>query len=270
MAESATAAPTAASAPAAAGSCCSAFYEQDWVRLLAEDSFHPGGAELTRRTVAAMTLPPSATLLDLGCGTGTTAALVAAEFGLAVTGVDLSAANVTRAGTRAPGCHFVQGDVQALPLADASFDGALAECVFSLMPDKAQALREIRRVLVPGGRLGLTDMAIDGSLPEDLAQVVAPWTCLADASDPAAYRALFEDAGFSVDAMADESAGLLDLIGQIKRRLLLVGAGVLLDEGERPPALDLATLKRWLNRFRDEVKAGTVRYVRFALRAPQR
>jgi predicted TPR repeat methyltransferase len=58
-------------------SCCSTFYEQDWVRNLAEDIFHPGGADLTRRTIAAMDLPAHATVVDLGCGTGTTALMLA-------------------------------------------------------------------------------------------------------------------------------------------------------------------------------------------------
>ena len=50
----------------AGASCCTTFYEQDWVRVLANDIFHPGGAALTRRTAAAMSLPPGHRLLDLG------------------------------------------------------------------------------------------------------------------------------------------------------------------------------------------------------------
>ncbi len=78
-------------------SCCSAFYELDWVRRLAEDIFHPGGAELTNRTVAAMNLPPGAAVADLGCGTGTTAMMLDRYYGFRVSAVDISAANIERA-----------------------------------------------------------------------------------------------------------------------------------------------------------------------------
>jgi arsenite methyltransferase len=254
-----------------AGSGCCAFYEQDWVHALAEDSFHPGGDALTRRTVAAMALPDAASVLDLGCGTGTTALMLARHFDYRITGLDLAVGNIERARERAGAAsdrlEFVHTDVQQLPFADASFDGALAECVFSLMPDKAGALAEIRRVLKPGGRVGLTDMSIAGQLPGDLAEVVAPWTCLADALSPQGYHQCFVDAGFEVQTLANESDGLRQMIADIKRRLLMLGAGSLLsDEVAQAPALDLATLKHWLDRFRDEVNRGSIRYLRFQLR----
>ena len=79
--------------PSSADSCCSAFYEQDWVRQLAADSFHPGGEELTRRAIAAMNLPHGAALADLGCGTGTSALMLAREGNLRISAVDLSASS---------------------------------------------------------------------------------------------------------------------------------------------------------------------------------
>lgn len=249
----------------AASSCCSAFYEQDWVRILAEDSFHPGGVELTRRTVAAMRLPANAKFLDLGCGTGTTALLVSREFGFAVTAVDASAANISRAAQRADSTavRFDRADAHALPFADCEFDGVLAECVFSLLADKRAALAEFRRVLGPGGRIGLTDMAIGGSLPEDLANVAAPWTCLADALDEESYRAMFADACLDVSEVADESAGLTNLLLNIKRKLVVAVTGGLLTGGA---SLDLATIRYWLDRFNDEIRRGSIRYLRFQLR----
>ena len=78
-------------------SCCSAFYELDWVRLLAEDIFHPGGKELTNKTIAAMNLPAGAAIADLGCGTGTTAIMLERYYDFRVSAVDISAANIERA-----------------------------------------------------------------------------------------------------------------------------------------------------------------------------
>jgi len=247
-----------------ARSCCSAFYEQDWVRALAEDSFHPGGADLTRRTVAAMALPAEGALLDVGCGTGRTALLVEREFGYRVIGIDASAANVERAAGRADsaGVSFELADAHTLPFDDREFDGLLAECVFSLLADKEVALNEFRRILRPGGRIGLTDMATGTGLPDDIADVAAPWTCLADALDESGYGRLFVNAGFTVETKADESAELVALLRNIKRKLLVAGAGGLLAGGA---PIDLTTTRYWLDRIASEVEIGSIRYLRFQL-----
>ena len=120
-------------------SCCSAFYEQDWVRHLAGDIFHPGGPDLTQRTIAAMNLRPGASIADLGCGTGTSALMLADKPGLDVSAIDLSADNIRRAQDRllaeagaAGTVQFQQADAHELPFEDGQFDGVLAECTFSL------------------------------------------------------------------------------------------------------------------------------------------
>jgi len=248
-----------------AQSCCSAFYEQDWVRALAEESFHPGGADLTRRTVNAMNLPANSAVLDLGCGTGTTSILVDREFDYVVAGVDISAANIERAKGRpdSDGVCFEQANAHSLPFGDGDFDGVVAECVFSLLTDKPAALAEMRRILKPGGRLGLTDMAIGNALPADMAETIAPWTCLSDAYEEKGYRSMFTDAGFDITEFVDESDGLDATLRSIKRKLLLAGTGAFLAGA----AIDLGTIKYWLGRFAAEVANGTIRYLRFQLQA---
>jgi len=252
----------------AEATCCSAFYEQDWVRELANDNFHPGGEDLTRRTVAVMGLPQAALVADLGCGTGTTALMLARETGLRISGVDISASNieraVQRAGTQYATLDFHQADTCQLPFADQQLDGALAECSLSLVRDQAVALDEIRRVLKPDGKLAVTDMAVTGRLPEDIAQVIAPWTCLGEARDQESWIDLFTAAGFREQYFSDESAGLAELISRLKRQLLLLGTGSLL-AADTVPAIDLGTTKHWLDRFQAEVDKGTIRYLRFNL-----
>lgn len=244
-------------------SCCSSFYEQDWVRVLAEDVFHPGGAELSRRTVAGMNLGQGASLLDLGCGVGNTARIVGLERQLAVTGIDFSRTNLKRAmGSGEPRARFVQADAHQLPFVDASFDGVISECVLSLLADKPAALGEIRRILKPGGQLGVTDMSVQGVLPADFAAAVTPWSCLAGALDQDSYISHFESEGFRVVVAADESNSLTDLIGILKRKLILVGAGSL---AAGRPGLDLDTIRFWLGRFASEVDNGVIKYLRFQL-----
>jgi len=266
-----TRAPNRQRNPPEALSCCSTFYEQDWVRILADDIFHPGGEDLSRRTIAAMDLPANATVADLGCGTGTTALMLARDFSLQVTGVDLSATSIERAVERTEtnnaAVRFIHGDAQKLPFEENEFDGILAECSFSLFTDQEAVLAEIRRVLKPGGRLAITDMAIGGPLPADIAEVISPWTCLVDAMDQQIYAQGFAAAGFSIQVIADESPGLINLIQLLKRKLLLLGAGGVLAGGSMP-TLDLATIKYWLDRFQAEVEKGSIRYLRFNLRSP--
>jgi arsenite methyltransferase len=253
-------------------SCCSAFYEQDWVRQLAEDIFHPGGEELTNKTVAAMNLPAGAAIADLGCGTGTTAMMLARHYDFRVNAVDISAANIERAVQRSghdqATVRFCQADASQLPFNDSELDGIIAECTFSLFSEQETVLAEIRRVLKPGGKLAITDMATSGALPEDIAGVLAPWTCLADAVDEKTYLEMFAAAGFTIQTLADESAGLISLVRMLKRKLLLLGAGALAN-GTAPDFdladFDLASIKFWLDRFKTEVEKGSIRYLRFNL-----
>lgn len=246
-------------------SCCSDFYEQDWVRHLAEDIFHPGGVELTRKTIAAMNLPAGAAIADLGCGTGTTAMMLARDYDLRVSAVDISAASIERAVERLNSepdtVRFYRADAHELPFKDSELDGIIAECTFSLFRQQQAVLAEISRVLKPGGKLAVTDMATNGTLPDDIAAVLAPWTCLADAVDQETYMEMFAAAGFEIQAMADESSGLVSLVRMLKRKLLL-GAGVAL-ASDVLPALDLATIKFWLDRFETEVGNESIRYLRF-------
>ena len=92
---------------------------------------------------------------------------------------------------------------QSLPFDDGVFDAALAECTFSLFADQPASLRELHRTLKPGGQVAATDMATGGPLPEDVASVLAPWTCLADAVDQDSYAATFQANGFDVMEICD-------------------------------------------------------------------
>jgi ubiquinone/menaquinone biosynthesis C-methylase UbiE len=95
-------------------------------------------------------------VLDAGCGDGTYS-LAAAERGARVTGVDLSedilATARARVAARGLAVDWRQGNVLALPFPDSSFDLAIAITLLCLVPDPQKALRELSRVLVPGGRL---------------------------------------------------------------------------------------------------------------------
>jgi arsenite methyltransferase len=262
--------------PGTGASCCSEFYELDWVREILEDNFHPGGQALTRRCMAAMDLSRNALVADLGCGTGSSALLLAQEYPYRVCGVDKGAANIVRAeerqrkaGIAGRQLRFLHGDAAALPFCDGELDAILAECSFSLIADQETALAEFHRVLRSGGMFAISDMAVEGSLPADIAEVIAPWTCLVQAHGRAGFEAMFEHNGFEVLDCTDESAGLSMMIAQIKRKLVLLGTGLALGKVQGFD-IDLASARHWLQRMQAEVDIGRIRYLSFRLRRTEK
>jgi SAM-dependent methyltransferase len=126
---------------------------------------HMGGVGATERLLARCQVAPGQRTLDLGCGTGYTATLLAARQQARVTALDLNPALVARARERAARAgvgervRLLQADGHALPLAAASFDQVIVESVlvFCAVP---QVLAEIWRALRPGGRLGLNELTL--------------------------------------------------------------------------------------------------------------
>lgn len=103
----------------------------------------------------AAAVAPGTRTLDAACGTGALSAAAAAR-GADTVGMDFAAEMVAAARERHPELRFVEGDVEQLPFADASFEAAVAGFVLHHLPDAARGVAEIARVLVPGGRLAAT------------------------------------------------------------------------------------------------------------------
>ena len=93
-------------------------------------------------------------ILDLGCGTGIVTRVLRKRLGGAVSsvGLDASPQMIAKARSLEPEADFREGNAMALPFPDASFDLVLAQQMLQFVPDRATALREVRRVLRPGGR----------------------------------------------------------------------------------------------------------------------
>ncbi len=125
-----------------------------------------GYARLARDLVTALNLPPGASLLDVGCGSGpaTLAAQEAVGVHGFVVGLDISLAMLRRAAVGGAG-HLVAGIVPGLPFHECSFDGVAASLVLSHVEQYVPALRDMVRVLRPGGRLGVSAGAQSGNRP---------------------------------------------------------------------------------------------------------
>ncbi len=143
-------------------------------------------------------------VVDLGSGGGIDCLLAARAVGAAgaVVGIDFLPEMVARA-TRAAGqaglanVRFVEGEIEALPLPDASADVVISNGVVNLSPRKARVLAEAFRVLRPGGRLAIVDLILEQDLPPEIQTHPAAWAgCLSGAlSETALYKAI-RRAGF--------------------------------------------------------------------------
>jgi len=123
------------------------------------------------------------TVLDIGCGAGMDLLLAAKRAGADghAIGVDMTDAmlDLARKSARAAGMSQVEirkGDATSLPVADCSVDVVSSNGVLNLVPEKERAFNEIVRVLKPGGRLHLADIALDIELPEDARRNIDLWT----------------------------------------------------------------------------------------------
>ncbi|HXF58514.1 MAG TPA: methyltransferase domain-containing protein [Candidatus Saccharimonadales bacterium] len=128
-------------------------------------------------------LRPGEVVLDVGCGAGTDLLLAAQKVGPGgrAIGVDLTAAMLEqcRASVATAGVKNVElrsGDAEHIPVGDGEVDAVISNGVLNMVPDKERAFREIFRVLRPGGRLLLGDIAVTESTAEEMRCNVALWT----------------------------------------------------------------------------------------------
>jgi arsenite methyltransferase len=143
-------------------------------------------------------------VLDLGSGGGFDAFLAARQVGPTgrVIGVDMTPEMVALARGNAVkvGLDYVDfrlGDIERLPVDDASVDVVMSNCVINLAPDKPAVFREAYRVLAPGGRLAISDMVAVGDLPAAIANDPAAYTgCIAGAAPVAELERMIAQAGF--------------------------------------------------------------------------
>jgi SAM-dependent methyltransferase len=159
-------------------------------------------------------LQPGEVVLDLGSGAGLDA-FVARRFVEAegrVEGVDVTPEMVEKARANAndlgyDNVHFHEGDIEDLPVEDARFDVALSNCVLNLVPDKARAFNEMHRVLRAGGRFCISDIVVQGDLPDAIRRSADLYAgCVAGAMEREAYLGGLREAGFSSVEVVGERA----------------------------------------------------------------
>lgn len=155
-------------------------------------------------------------VVDLGSGGGLDVFLASKMVGPEgrAIGIDMTPAMIERARASAKAAdytnvEFYQSTIDQIPLPDASVDCIISNCVLNLAPDKPAVFREIARVLKPGGRLAVSDIALKHELPEAVAKSMAAYVgCIAGAIKIDDYRDGLLAAGFEHVEIVDSGADL--------------------------------------------------------------
>ena len=177
---------------------------------------------------ALANLRPGEVVVDLGSGAGLDVFLAADKVGSTgrAIGIDMTQAMIDRARASAragrpttgkpySNVEFHLGSIDALPLPDASADVIVSNCVINLAHDKAAVFREMARVLKPGGRVAVSDIALTGAMPEEVASSTAAWCgCFAGAIAIDDYLDGLRQAGFTGVTVVPTGADL-NAYGQV-------------------------------------------------------
>ena len=204
-------------AVASGGGCCGAseLTPGDLAHAIgytdAELAAAPDGANMglsCGNPTAIASLRAGEVVLDLGSGGGFDCFVAGPKVGATgrVIGVDMTPEMLSKARRNLPAyrertgldnVEFRLGEIEALPVADASVDVVISNCVLNLSPDKASVWREIARVLKPGGRVAVSDLALVRPLPDAIKDdVEALVGCVAGAVLVDETRAMMRAAGF--------------------------------------------------------------------------
>lgn len=182
---------------------------------------------------AFIDLKSGETVLDLGSGGGIDVLLSARRvgptgkaYGLDMTDEMLTLARENQQHTGVENVEFLKGEIENIPLPDASVDVVISNCVINLSANKDRVLQEAFRVIRPGGRFAVSDVVVRGAVPDEVRHSMLLWVgCIAGALEESDYRAKLQSAGFT-----DIEFEVTRVYNIEDARQFLTEAGVAVDE----------------------------------------
>src|SRR5437588_3405353 len=158
-------------------------------------------------------------VLDLGSGGGIDVLLSARRvgatgkaYGLDMTDEMVALARENQRTAGVTNVEFLKGEIERIPLPDASVDVIISNCVINLSADKRRVMHEAFRVLKPGGRFAVSDVVVRGDIPDAVRRSMERWVgCVAGAWEEVEYRRLLSEVGFEVYGV--EPTGIYEEVG---------------------------------------------------------
>ena len=202
-------------------------YSPDDIESVPEDSVSGLGCG---NPVALASLKEGETVLDLGSGGGMDAFLASKKVGPTgkVVGVDMTPEMVERAEATAlrhgyTNVEFRLGEIESLPLEDETVDVIISNCVVNLAPDKLKVFQEAYRVLKPNGRLLVSDLVTQGTLPEDVRSSFDAWAgCIAGALEKSDCLDKIAGAGFANVKVVSQKPYTIDVSPELRGKIVSI------------------------------------------------
>ena len=204
----------ATAAPCCASSACCGAITESWDPITSDlyDDKQKAGIPVEAvlaslgcgNPTALAALNDGETVLDLGSGGGIDVLLSAKRvgptgkaYGLDMTDEMLALANENKRRAGAENVEFLKGEIEQIPLPDASVDVIISNCVINLSGDKRKVLQEAFRVLKPGGRFAVSDVTVRGDVPTAVKRNMELWIgCVAGALEEREFLDLLREVGF--------------------------------------------------------------------------
>ena len=195
-------------------------------------------------------------------------------FHCKVLGVEFGAAAVAQARdsaleSNASGAYFVRGDAEYIPLRPGRFDAVFRECSISLFADKPAAIQQIAGLLRPGGRFGLSDVALaTGSPPSELEGTLGQLLCMTNALDVEGYRQLLRGGGMELVHSEDASGEIIKILDDVETKMGALRAWQALAKPAEGQDDILEKAPLMMNTLRQMVGDGELGYWLFVARKP--
>ena len=234
------------------------------------DNLPPGGGRLTLHLGETLKLNKDSKVLIFKCGRGASVLTLKRGFDCKIVGVDPEVENIEAARQiiekvgMSENIVFKETGLHQLDFSDRTFDAVISESAISSysINDRASIVSDMYRVLNSGGRIGITDVTLEGDLPEELVNILSHVISISDALSASGYQDLLESANFKEIEFEDHSYALIKLLEKGKKLLpgIRLVRGLFNVDLESILGFPLEDIPHLLELGISEIQAGNIKY----------